>query len=193
MVIKKEIEIVHDVDFDLILHIIVGENKRAMHTTIRGGKYIISIDKDESIIRLFSRNLWDTKNIFYIFFIAIMSFIYITFGGNMDKSFAPFGCDYKIELCKKSPENIIVYVSEIINSNLKYLKNWYIVTIMQIAFIAILISLVIFVISMIFNPLLSWVIRGLGLSLVVWVVFLLSRKSRILYKKYRDTFFTLKN
>jgi hypothetical protein len=185
MVINHIISIIHDIDFKIVVHLVSGKAKKATYSAAGNGEYSFSLDEQNPYVSIVRLNIWDNDNIFVLFFQAIVSYLFLPWGGVMDEIFAPFGCNFIVKVNENSPSNTVLSLSTILRTSAHSLKNWSIVAITQIIFMALLFLALFGIISVVFTPIVMWVIRFVGFVIVVWIVLLLKKRYETVYNKYK--------
>lgn len=184
MVIEHNISINNDVDFKVLLHIFVGKSKKPKYSTTQGGNFAISIDDMNPFFSIMRQNPWEEKNLLIIFLMAIISTLFLPWGGVMEESYAPFGCNSIIHLNSESPEKTVLSLRSILQSNKRAIKMWRIIAIIQFAFLDLFIFGIILSISYLVSPPFSWIVRCIGLALFVGIALRMKHQLNSVYAKY---------
>lgn len=184
MVIKHEISIIHDVNFKVLVHIFVGKRKKPEYSPSQGGNFEIKIDEMNPFISVFRQNPWDEKNMLIIVLLVILSTLFLPWGGIMEESYAPFGCNSIIPVNPESLEKTVFSLKGILRTNKRALRVWHISAIIQFAILDLFIFGIFLSISFLVTPLFSWIARSIGLVLFVAIGLRMKRHLKNVYAKY---------
>ena len=184
MVIKHEISIINDIDFKVLVHIFVGKRKKPEYSPSQGGNFEIQIDEMNPFFSIFRQNPWDEKNLLIIFLLFIISTLFLPWGGIMEESYAPFGCNSILHINPDSLEKTVFSLKGILRTNKRALRVWHYSAIIQFALLDLFIFGIFLSISFLGSPLFSWIARCVGLALFVAIGLRMKRQLKNVYAKY---------
>lgn len=189
MVISHEISIINDIDFKVLVHILHGESKKPQFSTAQGGNFVLIHDEKQPSFSVFRENPWDEKNYFIIVILAIISSLFLPWGGVMEESYAPFSCNFDINLDNKSQELTVISLKKILRTNTRSLKIWRNIAIIQFILLDVLLFGLLLSISFLFSPLFSWIVRFIGFTFFVMLAIRMKVHLKKVYSKYLDVLF----
>ena len=183
MVINREISILNDIDFKVLVHLFVGNGRKPCFSTEQGGLFSFSADEITPIC-LVRDNPWDDKNLLHITLLAVISSLYLPWGGIMEASFAPFSCHSVIHFNTGSSGETIFSLKENLQTNKRALKIWHIVAISQFVFLDLFLFGIIIAISFLLSPWFSWIARFIGLVLFITLAVQMNKRTKTVFSNF---------